>query len=135
MATIKSTGVIAAALLLGCGARVQATDLYTWKDARGVTHYADAPPRKGAFSTRAVQAGDAATPAEAPAPAVSPNADCTVAKANLDKLKAGGVIGLDADHDGKPDAAMTPTELQQQRDLAERQILVFCTPKGAVSAP
>jgi hypothetical protein len=126
---------LVAALLLACTA-ASAGDLYQWKDAHGVTHYADAPPPKGAYKARTVEIRDGAA-AAAPADAVGPKpanpTQCALAHTNLDRLQAGGNIGLDANGDGKPDAPMSATERAKQLELAQRQIHVFCNAKAAAT--
>jgi hypothetical protein len=121
------------ALLLACTAAA-AGELYQWKDAHGVTHYSDAPPPKGAFKARNVQIRDgqaAAAPADAIKPKPSDASECALARTNLERLQAGGNIGLDANGDGKPDAPMNATEQAKQTELAQRQIHVFCNAKAA----
>jgi hypothetical protein len=128
---------LTAMLLLGGVALVRAGELYQWKDARGVTHYADAPPPKGQFRSRNLQVGEgvpAALPATAK-PGSAAHANCTVAQANLQRLASGGNVGLDANGDGKPDAVMDAAEQARQRDLAQRQIGLFCTAGAAASRP
>jgi hypothetical protein len=128
---------LAAMLLLGCTASAWAGDLYQWKDARGVTHYADAPPPKGRFQSRNlhVRDGEAAGLPATAKPAGSANANCTIAQANLQRLASGGNVGLDANGDGKPDAVMDAAEQARQRDLAQQQINVYCNPKASASQP
>lgn len=128
---------LTAVLLLGGTALASAGDLYQWKDARGVTHYADAPPPKGQFRSRNlhVRDGEAAAPQDAAKPATPASADCTLAQTNLQRLKGGGNLGLDANGDGKPDATMDAAEQARQSELAQRQINVFCNPKASASKP
>ena len=125
------------AVLLLCAPLAWAGDLYQWKDARGVTHYADAPPPKGQFRSRDlhIRDGEAPAPQEASAPAPSASANCTLARTNLQRLKGGGELGLDADGDGKPDGPMDAAERTRQGELAQRQINVYCNPKASTSQP
>lgn len=51
---------------------------YKWKDAQGVTHYADAPPPGGTKYEKVKTSGTV----EAPAPAPTPTPDATATTAN-----------------------------------------------------
>ena len=129
----SSSAAVLVPLLLGLAGVAHAVGVYQWKDAKGVTHYADAPPPAGAFHARDLHAPAATA---APAPVVAPAAptaatpasdsNCTIARANLARLQAGGTIGLDANGDGKPDAVMGDSERASQATLAERNIATFC---------
>jgi hypothetical protein len=131
MAVRRSSAAVLVPLLLGLVGAAHAVGVYQWKDARGVTHYADAPPPAGTYHARELHA-PAATPESAPAPAAptaakpTTDSNCTIARANLARLQAGGPIGLDADGDGKPDAVMGDSERASQATLAERNIATFC---------
>jgi hypothetical protein len=70
-------------------------------------------------------------PADAPKPKPSDASQCALARTNLERLQAGGNIGVDADGDGKPDAPMSAAEQAKQAELAQRQIHVFCNAKAA----
>jgi len=111
--------------LLACGV-AGAGDVYQWKDAKGVTHYSDAPPPKGQYQARDVSHRDdeAAAASKDAAPVIDKN--CALAKTNLDRLKTGGDIGLDANGDGKPDAPLSDAERVKQTELAEANIQTFC---------
>ena len=146
---IRRFSTAALALLLGLSCAAQA-GVYRWKDAKGVTHYADAPPPSGTYNVRELHAPPAAVPAPAaarpasdPAPAAvdpvaesapaaatpaNPAADtnCTIARANLASLRSDSPVGVDADGDGKPDVVMADSERAGQATLAERNIATFC---------
>lgn len=131
--------LLGASLLVSQGglfAPARAGEVYQWKDASGTTHYSDAPPPKGAFQSRDIRQRDGtpaltATPAQ---PTTAANANCTLARTNLDRLKAGGNIGLDADGDGKPDAPFSDEQRAQQTALAERNIKTFCSASADATA-
>lgn len=125
--------------VLACGAcAAQATEtIYQWKDANGVTHYSSSPPPKGAKYQRRELTGDrakapAAEPAPAPAdgraaaPAASNQARCEQARRNLEHLRSGAVVGLDADGDGQPDAPLDEAARTRQAALAEAAIQAYC---------
>ncbi|HVR81709.1 MAG TPA: DUF4124 domain-containing protein [Luteimonas sp.] len=121
--------------LLMCGA-ASAGDIYQWKDAKGVTHFSDAPPPKGRYQARDIHHRDGeAAPADAGKPTTAASANCTLARTNLDRLKAGGDIGLDANGDGKPDAPLSDAEREKQTQLAEANIKTFCAPTATAATP
>lgn len=97
-----------------------AGEVYVWKDARGVTHYSDAPPPGRTHTTRAMESR--------PAPAARPvvNSDCSNARANLSVLEGAGKVGADDDRDGKPDRELTAAERTERLARARRQIEVYC---------
>lgn len=135
MAARNWSAPVIVALLLACTA-ASAGDLYQWKDAHGVTHFADAPPPKGTFKTRNVDIRDgqaAAAPADAVKLKPSDASQCALARTNLERLQAGGNIGVDANGDGQPDAPMSAAEQAKQAELAQRQIHVFCNAKAAAA--
>jgi hypothetical protein len=59
--------------------------------------------------------------------------NCALAKTNLDRLKTGGDIGLDANGDGKPDAPLSDAERTKQTELAEANIQTYCKQAPATS--
>ena len=120
--------------LLACGV-AGAGDVYQWKDAKGVTHYSDAPPPKGQYQARDVSHRDieATTASDSPAPVTNQN--CAQAKINLDRLKTGGDMGLDANGDGQPDAPFSDAERTRQTQMAEAKIKIYCAPTAAATTP
>jgi hypothetical protein len=119
-------------VLLACGA-ASAGDVYQWKDAKGVTHYSDAPPPKGQYQARDVRHRDDEAPAASANPAPVTDKNCAVAKTNLDRLKTGGDIGLDANGDGKPDAPLSDFQRKKLTELAEANIRTYCKQAPATS--
>ncbi|HEY0659795.1 MAG TPA: DUF4124 domain-containing protein [Lysobacter sp.] len=118
-----------AATLLVLALPALAGEVYQWKDAKGVTHYSDAPPPNQAYKNRALKQ-DVPAPAQvAAAPAEDPR--CATARTNLERLKGNGPVGLDANGDGKPDTEMTVAERAQQTQLAELTLKTNCTPAPA----
>ena len=128
--TIHVAAVTAA--LLACGV-VSAGDVYQWKDAKGVTHFSDAPPPKGQYQARDVTHRDDDAPAASSNPVPVTDKNCALAKTNLDRLKTGGDIGLDANGDGKPDAPLSDAERSKQSELAEANIRTYCKQAPATS--
>ena len=96
----RSKLAIAAALLLATAASATAQQrVYQWKDASGVTHYADMPPTQ-THKTRDIdnKSGNA-TDLAAVKTVESPQ--CQDARGNLKRLQGGETLGVDTDGDGK----------------------------------
>ena len=110
-----------------------AQQVYSWKDAKGVTHYSDAPPPKGQYQARDVSHRDVEATAASTNSAPVTDKNCALAKTNLDRLKTGGDIGLDANRDGKPDAPLSDAERTKQTELAEANIQTYCKQAPATS--
>ena len=132
-------GACTAAALLLAAAPLLAQTVYTWKDAKGVTHYSDAPPPKGEYKDRQIKARPAtpaATAAAAPATAtasapeqnapVADDAVCAQARLNLANLQGDAPVGPDADGDGKPDSTLDDAARAKQRELAQAAIATRC---------
>ena len=106
---------------------VAAGQVYTWKDAKGVTHYADAPP--------AGQKADARTFGERPAAPAAPkavaNADCSNARSNLKLLQGDGKVGVDDDKDGKADRELTAAERAARLKVAQGEVELYCDQPAA----
>ncbi|MET0328777.1 MAG: DUF4124 domain-containing protein, partial [Luteimonas sp.] len=79
---MRRTFVTALALLIAA-APLAASEVYSWKDARGVTHYSQTPPPAGTrFEVRTVH-GNAASPTPVtPAAAAAPTATPAASTAN-----------------------------------------------------
>ncbi len=114
-----------AAGLLMVALPAAAGEVYQWKDAKGVTHYADSPPPNQAHKSRLITAHGSATIAEVAKPAVV-NANCSNARSNLAILQGKADVGMDEDHDGKPDRTLTAPERANRVALAEAGIKTFC---------
>jgi hypothetical protein len=106
---------------------VVAAQVYTWKDAKGVTHYADAPP--AGQSTKARTFGE--RPAPVAAPKTVANSDCSNARGNLTLLQGTGKVGVDDDKDGKPDRELTAAERASRLKVAEAQVELYCDQPAA----
>lgn len=107
-----------------------AGEVYTWKDAKGVTHYSDSPPPGGKATSRSISQRGAAQQA---APAAKPvvNADCSNARSNLSLLQGTAKVGVDDNKDGKPDRELTASERAARLKLAEAQIETYCDAPAA----
>ncbi len=109
-----------------------AGEVYTWKDAKGVTHYSDSPPPGGKATSRAMSQRGVAPAAPVAKPVV--NADCSNARGNLSMLQGTGKVGVDEDKDGKPDRELTAGERASRLKLAEAQIETYCDAPAANAA-
>ena len=125
-----------AVALLACGI-ASAGDVYQWKDAKGVTHYSDAPPPKGQYQARDVSHRDVdeTTASVSASPVPVTNQNCALAKTNLDRLKTGGDMGLDENGNGRPDAPFSDAERTRQTQMAEAKIKIYCAPTATAAAP
>lgn len=126
--------------LLLAASPLLAQTVYTWKDAKGVTHYSDAPPPKGKYSDRRIEAApptpatpvaDTTVPAAEAATrkAAAPMADdavCAQARLNLARLQGDAPVGPDADGDGKPDSTLSAEDRVKQREIAQAAITAKC---------
>ncbi len=118
-------------LLLATGlcTGAMASNVYQWKDSKGVTHSSDKPPAGQKYDTRridgrveTVEAAQPDTAAESP--------QCASARHNLQLLGSGGPLQLDTDGDGKPDQTMTDEERASHTSLAEAAVKAYCPPAG-----
>ena len=114
-----------AAGLLVLALPAAAGEIYQWKDARGVTHYADSPPPNQAHKSRTITSQGAPVTAAAAKP-VAANSDCSNARSNLAILQGTGEVGIDEDKDGKADRNLTALERANRTRLAEASIKTYC---------
>ena len=107
---------------------VAAQSVYQWKDAKGVTHYADSPPAGKTYENRLIQqSGDSsAQPTTGEAKESVESANCKTARTNLERLNSGVPVGIDRNGDGKPDANLTAEERDSQAKLAQATIDTAC---------
>ncbi|OOX17158.1 hypothetical protein Xazr_12315 [Xanthomonas campestris pv. azadirachtae] len=88
------------ALLMLVSAVAGATDLYKWKDAKGVTHYTETPPPTGQrYEAR-----------------------------RIDALSGKGEVSMAAGADGKPGAVLDQDARATQRNLADAAVKAYCKP-------
>lgn len=113
-----------AAALLAAALPAAAQKIYTWKDAKGVTHYGDAAPAGQKHTERSLGKAPAAAPTAAAKPVV--NANCSNARGNLTVLQGKDPVGLDEDKDGKPDRAFTDAERASRVKLAQAAVETYC---------
>ncbi|HEY4582198.1 MAG TPA: DUF4124 domain-containing protein [Lysobacter sp.] len=121
LSTLVLLPLALAALPVGAG------QVYTWKDAKGVTHYSDSPPagRKTAARTFGER------PAAPMAPKAVANADCSNARGNLRLLQGTGKVGVDDDRDGKADRELTAAERATRLKVAQGEVELYCDQPAA----
>jgi hypothetical protein len=111
-----------------------AAEIYQWKDAKGVTHYSETPPPKGAYQQRAISDGGRAQPTQQVAAAAPKETEqCTTARKNIEVLKGQASVQQDTDGDGKPDKTLDDADRANQLELA--QVTVKATCLAAADAP
>ena len=132
---MRRTSVTALALLLAA-APLAASEVYSWKDARGVTHYSQTPPPAGTrFEVRNMQGNPAASTQTTPAPATTPTApattaktgdstQCELARSNVAALKGDGAV-QQVDADGTP-RELGSNERADQLALSEAAVRAYC---------
>ena len=125
MRFLSSSCLLLLATTLGSGA--MATNVYQWKDSKGVTHSSDKPPAGQKYETRRidgrVEAVGAAQPASAP-----DSPQCITARQNLALLGSGAMLQQDTDGDGTPDRAISDEERASHKSLAEAAVKAYCPP-------
>jgi hypothetical protein len=141
--------------LVGLAAVAPATaqSVYSWKDDKGVTHYSDAPPPKGAVTKREVKAptptttapvtakvepkdakaGDAKAEEQAAAAKAQVEkalairaANCKTAQGNLAMLSSATPVGIDNNGDGKIDTEYNPEQRAQQTQNMQAAVTANC---------
>ncbi len=126
----SSLALLLAGLIAIPAVHAQATRVYQWKDAQGVTHFSDQPPpmqvqkRKVSNDTHGLVA-----PVAAAKPAENPQ--CTTAKGNLAILASSSAVRQDTDGDGKPDVTLDDQGRANQKALAEAAVKAYCKPVAA----
>ena len=94
-------------LLLAAGlcASASATNVYQWRDAKGVVHSSDKPPPGQKYETRRID-NRGQTVETAPAAAAKPDPQCATAQKNLTLLAGAAPVRQDTDGDGKADLTL-----------------------------
>lgn len=109
-----------------------AAKVYQWKDAQGVTHYADSPPPDQQVKNRRIDNRGAPVAEEAAVGKSVENPQCTTAKLNLQILAGNTGVQQDTDGDGKPDKTLNDEDRANQRGLAEAAVKAYCTAQPTV---
>ena len=124
---LPASMIVLLGLALTCSPLLaQQQTVYQWKDAQGVTHYADAAPAQ-AYKKRDINARSG-TAVEVTEPRKSAqDVSCANARANLANLRGQGPVGVDTDGDGKADANMTSDQRAAQIELNEAMLKANCS--------
>ncbi|MGY3265985.1 MULTISPECIES: DUF4124 domain-containing protein [unclassified Lysobacter] len=122
MRRLSTLARLALPLLFVAALPAVAGQVYTWKDAKGVTHYADAPPAGQKMAARTF--GE--HPVAPAAPKAVANSDCSNSRSNLTLLQGNGKVGVDEDKDGKADRELTAAERAARLKVAEGQVELYC---------
>ena len=104
-----------------------AAKVYQWKDAQGVSHYADSPPPDQQVKNRRIDNRGAPVAEEAAVGTSVENPQCITAKLNLQILAGNTGVQQDTDGDGKPDKTLNDEDRANQRGLAEAAVKAYCT--------
>ena len=123
MHAIRTAAVALALLLVAAPGLAQQQRVYQWKDAQGVTHFADSPPAQSHRSRDIDNRGSAAEIAT-----VKPveNPQCASSRDNLQRLQANQLLGVDTDGDGKSDRNLSSDERASQIELNQAAIKAYC---------
>ena len=123
MHTLRTATVALALLLVAAPGLAQQQRVYQWKDAQGVTHFADSPPAQSHRSRDIDNRGSAAEIAT-----VKPveNPQCASSRDNLQRLQANQLLGVDTDGDGKSDRNLSSDERASQIELNQAAIKAYC---------
>ena len=121
-----------------------AAEIYRWKDAKGVVHFSQTPPkgvanakkvenvftapRPAATTTTATTTAPAATATTASAGTGAENPACVRARENLAVLDGQNSVQMDTDGDGKPDRTLDEDGRASQKSLAEAAVKAYCPP-------
>lgn len=104
-----------------------ASEIYQWTDARGVTHYSESPPPAGtAFQTRRITDSGASTQAVDPAPTQAEEAadpQCATARSNIEVLQGEGPVHQE---DGDGTRELDADERANQLELAQAAVRAYC---------
>jgi len=103
--------------------------IYQWKDAKGVTHYADSPPPDQQVKDRRIDNRGAPVVESTAVGKSVENPQCTTAKLNMQVLAGSGGVQQDTDGDGKPDKTLNDEDRANQRGLAEAAVKAYCKPQ------
>ena len=117
--------IIASASLFGLAGVASASEVYQWKDANGVTHYADLPPTQAHKSRDIDNKGN--TPEIATVKPVE-NEQCANSRSNLTRLQTNQAVGVDTNGDGKSDRNLSSDERASQIELNQAAVKAYCPP-------
>ena len=126
MNPIRPLAVALALTVAAAPTLAQQQRVYQWKDANGVTHYADLPPAQS-HQTRDI-GNKSGTAAEAVSAKPVESPQCVDARANVKRLQGTEAVGIDTDGDGKTDRNLTADERSTQTELNQAAVKAYCPP-------
>ena len=119
-----STALFGLAVICAPSSAQQQT-VYQWKDAKGVTHYADAPPAT-TYKKRDINARSGTTIEIVETKKSANDVSCDNARTNLANLRGQGPVGVDNDGDGKADGNLSVEQRAAQIELNEAMLKANC---------
>jgi hypothetical protein len=124
-------GIVLLCLTFACSPLLaQEQTVYQWKDAKGVTHFADSAPAQ-TYKKRDIHAR-LGTPMEAVVAKKSTHeVSCDNARANLVKLRSAAPVGMDNNGDGKVNANLNAEQRSAQIELNEAMLKANCSTPAA----
>lgn len=121
-------------LALACSPLLaQQQTVYQWKDAKGVTHFADAPPSQ-TYKKRDINSRSGTATEAVESKKSAKDVSCDNSRANLATLRGAGPVGIDNNGDGKVDGNMTADQRADQVALNEAMLKANCSAPGTVPA-
>lgn len=124
---LPTRSIVLLGLALTCSPLLaQQQTIYQWKDAKGVTHFADAPPAQ-TYKKRDINSRSGTAVEAVEAKKSAKDVSCDNARANLAKLRGQGPVGIDNDGDGKADANMSPEQRANQVQFNEAMLKANCS--------
>jgi len=104
-----------------------AGEVYQWKDANGITHYSQTPPKDGKYQTRSIYHRTPSTDGQPAQTAQGDSPQCTTARKNIELLQSGARLQVDSNGDGKADRDLSDNERAEQLRMAQTVARVNCT--------
>ncbi len=125
----SSTALLGLAVI-GMPSLAQQQTVYQWKDAKGVTHYADAPPAT-TYKKRDINARSGTAIEVVETKKSANDVSCDNARTNLANLRGQGPVGIDNDGDGKADGNMGVEQRAAQIELNQAMLKANCPAAAA----
>lgn len=124
---LPAHGIALLGLALACSPLLaQQQTVYQWKDAKGVTHYADSAPAQ-TYKKRDINARSGTAIEVAETKKSAKDVSCDNARTNLANLRGQGPVGIDNDGDGKADGNMSAEQRTDQIALNEAMLKANCS--------
>ena len=120
-------GTVLLGLALACSPLLaQQQTVYQWKDAKGVTHFADSAPAQ-TYKKRDINARSGTAIEVTETKKSAKDVTCDNARTNLVTLRGQAPVGIDNNGDGKVDGNMTAEQRANQVELNEAMLKANCT--------